>query len=232
LFLQTTRLLVVLLAFVSPFFAATNAAADAQRLEQYLSKLKPADLNKEATRIGKAAGKPALAPIYEDRTLLGHAFLNSDVVDATGYSGKPIHILVAMAVDGTITALKLVKHSEPIVLVGIPEEKVTNVLKAYIGKNVVALAEAMNQRARSVDIVSGATVTIMVMDDSVIRSALQVYRARTGKKGAAASAPAREIDPAKTAKSDWFTLVGDGSVRRLKLSVAEINAAFQKRIKR
>lgn len=216
-----------MLALVSPLFAGT-ALADAKSLDGYLAKLKPADLHKDATRLGKVVGTPPLAPIYNGQTLVGHVFLNSDVVDATGYSGKPIHILVAMAIDGTITALKLVKHSEPIVLVGIPEAKVTNVLKAYIGKNVVALAKAMNQSARSVDIVSGATVTIMVMDDSVIRSALQVYRARTGKKGAAAAAPAREIDPAKTAKSDWFTLVGDGSVRRLKLSVADINAAFRK----
>jgi len=215
------------LALVSPLFAVT-AMADAKSLDGYLAKLKPADLHRAATSIGKASGKPPLAPIYKDQTLLGHVFLNSDVVDATGYSGKPIHILVALGVDGTITALKLVKHSEPIVLVGIPEAKFTNVLKAYNGKSVVALAKAMNQNARSVDIVSGATVTIMVMDDSVIRSALQVYRAQTGKKDAAAAAPAREIDPAKTAKSDWFTLVGDGSVRRLKLSVADINAAFQK----
>ena len=228
MFLQPTRLLVVLLALLAPFSTVSTAAADAKSLERYLSKLKPADLHADATRIGKPAGKPPLAPVYKDRTLLGHAFLNSDVVNATGYSGKPIHILVALDVGGKITALKLVKHSEPIVLVGIPEAKVTNVLKAYIGKNVVALAKAMNQSARSVDIVSGATVTIMVMDDSVIRSALQVHRARTGKKGGATKTPARQIDPAKTSKSDWFTLVGDGSVRRLKLSVGDINAAFKK----
>lgn len=205
-----------------------SGAATGDRLDGFLAKLKPADLHPKADRIGKAEGDPPLAGLYRGDTLIGHAFLNSDVVDSIGYSGKPIHIVVALDLDGKFTALKLVEHSEPIVLVGIPESKVRGVLDAYVGKDVVALATAMNKSARSVDIVSGATVTIMVMDDSVIRSALRVHRQRSGTgAGKAAEAPPRELDPIKTGAIDWRTLEGDGSVRKLLLKVGDVNKAFQ-----
>ena len=222
-----------IIAFVVAVFAVSLTGFDvraqsASPLRSFLAKLKPADLHPRATRIGKPTGKPPMAPLYRGGKLLGHAFLNSDLVNSIGYSGKPIHIVVAMALDGTITGLRMVKHSEPIVLVGIPEAKVAHVLRAYVGKKALALAREMNRSGRKVDIVSGATVTIMVMDDSVIRSALRVFRLRAGKKGDDAQAPVREVDLTKTKVTDWLTLVGDGSVRRLKLTVGEINQAFRK----
>jgi NosR/NirI family nitrous oxide reductase transcriptional regulator len=38
---------------------------------------------------------------------------------AVGYSGKPIHIVVGIAADGTVQGLQLVEQHEPIVLIGI-----------------------------------------------------------------------------------------------------------------
>ncbi len=221
-------LLLAVAAFGAAALAAGPARADAARLDAVLAKIGPAALHADATRIGRAAGTPPLAGLYRGDTLIGHAFLNSDVLDATGYSGKPIHIAVGLALDGTITGLKLVEHSEPIVLVGIPEERVVALLNGYVGRNVLQLAEEMNRGVRSVDIVSGATVTIMVIDDSVIRSALRVHRARSGAAGAAPAAPPRELDPAAGETADWLALIGDGSVRRLKLTVGEVNAAFRR----
>lgn len=216
------------IAILAVVLAAVSARADSARLDGYLKKVSPSVLDRRATRVGPAAGKPAMAPLFQGDKLIGHAFLNSDIVDAIGYSGKPIHVLVGIDLDGRITGLKLVKHSEPIVLVGIPEAKIVKLLQGYVGKKVVSLAREMNRSARSVDIVSGATVTIMVIDDSVIRSALHVYRLRAGGTAKLAPTPARKLDTKQTAKKDWITLVGDGSVRRLKLTVGDINAAFTK----
>ena len=71
------------------------------------------------------------------------------------------------------------------------------------------------------------------MGDSIVRSATKLIRSgRLGGQGsqAAAAAPqvAKAIDPAKSEVRDWQTLVGDGSVRRLTLSVADVNQAFEK----
>jgi NosR/NirI family nitrous oxide reductase transcriptional regulator len=82
-----------------------------------------------------------------------------------------------------------------------------------------------------VDIVSGATVTVLVMSDSVVRSAVKLIRSgRLSQTGAGAAgpstAPAMVVDTAVTGTSDWNTLVGDGSVRSLRLTVGEVTKAF------
>ncbi len=69
----------------------------------------------------------------------------------------------------------------------------------------------------------------MVIDDSIIRSGLKVARTM-GLGGLASevaeSGPQREVDTGKKDISDWMTLTGDGSVRRLSLDVAQINESF------
>ncbi len=83
--------------------------------------------------------------------------------------------------------------------------------------------------AHELDIISGATVTIMVIDDSVVRASLKVARSLgigNLKDASADTGPKFAIDTTKTELSDWMTLVGDGSIRRLTLDVGQINAAF------
>jgi NosR/NirI family nitrous oxide reductase transcriptional regulator len=83
--------------------------------------------------------------------------------------------------------------------------------------------------SHDVDIISGATVTVMVIDDSIVRSGLKVARA-LGLGGLAAEAkpsgPAFEINPDAAAPKDWMTMEGDGTLRRLSLDVSQVNAAF------
>src|SRR5579859_833667 len=106
-------------------------------LGKYLEHLQPADIDPEATAFGRIEGKPAVAPLQKDGKLVGYAFLNADVVDSTGYSGKPINIVLGLDLTGRITGAKLVEHHEPIVLVGIAESKVVHFIDGYIGRNVL-----------------------------------------------------------------------------------------------
>ncbi len=208
---------------------ATIPDAVAATLEDYLAKERPQTFHPQAERFGKPIGKLKRAPLYRGEKLLGYVFLNSDIANSTGYSGKPIQILIGVDPDGLITGAKLVKHSEPIVLVGIPEKKITDFIAGYVGKNAFELAKAVAGDNRSVDIVSGATVTIMVIDDSIVRSTLKVARAISGRAAPQARAPpVRNIDMKKRSLADWQTLLGDGSIRRLKLTVANVNATFTK----
>jgi len=75
-------------------------------------------------------------------------------------------------------------------------------------------------------------VTTMVIADSLARSAISISRAR-GLGGAKAQAPAapaavKKIDETKGVIESWAILLGDGSVRRLLLTVDEVNEAFAK----
>ena len=208
---------------------AAHAASD---LPSYLPKVAPADFFPGADRFGTLQGDPPIVPVYRGDQLQGFVYLNSQFANATGYSGKPIQLLIGIDTKGVLTGLKLVEHKEPIVLVGIPEKRIIEAVNKLIGIDMGSVARGA-ATAPQVDIVSGATVTVLVIGDSIVRSATKLIKSgRIGAQGnAAASAtpqPSKAIDPQKSEIRDWQGLVGDGSVRRLFLSVAEVNQAFEK----
>lgn len=208
---------------------AAHAASD---LASYLPKVAPSDFFSDADRFGPPQGDPPVVPVYRGDRLQGFVYLNSDFANAIGYSGKPIQLLVGIDPKGVLTGLKLVEHKEPIVLVGIPEKRILEAVNKLIGSDMGSVARG-SAPAPQVDIVSGATVTVLVIGDSVVRSATKLIKSgRLGAQdGAAANAGGRvskAIDTAKSEVRDWESLVGDGSVRRLLVSVADVNEAFAK----
>ena len=202
--------------------------ADEALVQHYLGKVAPGELVPGAETFGPLKNDVPVVPALKGKDTLGWVYLTSDFVSTTGYSGKPIHTLVGVDKDAVITGVRLVKHSEPIVLIGIPDKKIRAVTEGYAGLDLKAEA-ASGGSAHDLDIISGATVTIMVIDDSIIRSGLKVART-LGLGGLASevaeSGPQREVDTGKKDISDWMTLTGDGSVRRLSLDVAQINESF------
>ena len=227
MFLRASLILCLLVGILPS--AIVDASAQS-RLPEFLAKLSPGDLVSGADRFAAPTGNPPVAAVLAGERTVGYAFVNSDWVNSTGYSGKPIEILVGLSTDGKIAGARLMDHHEPIVLIGIPPERIANFIKGYVGRDVLQIATNAPSARPEVDIVSGATVTVAVIADSMIRSAIRV--ARTVKVGgvsaAAAAAPAREIDPAHSAPEDWTGMLGDGSVRRLSLSVGEVTDAFRR----
>jgi NosR/NirI family nitrous oxide reductase transcriptional regulator len=197
-------------------------------LEEYLPAAAASDLVPGADGFGPVRDDLAVAPVLKNGETVAWVFVTSDFVGTTGYSGKPIHTLVAVGKDAKIVGVRLMKHSEPIVLIGIPEAKVKALVASYTGLDLVAEAKS-GGTAHEVDIISGATVTVMVIDDSIIRSGLKVARA-LGLGGLAPekddAGPRFEIDPAAASPADWAEAEGDGTLRRLSLDVAQVNAAF------
>lgn len=217
------RYLLILFAFLLSHAAV--AAGEVSLLDGFLRDLRPSEIVPGADRFGPIDDNK-LAPIYSDQELVGWAFLTSDFVPTTGYSGKPIHIVAGISPDGHITAAQLVKHSEPIVLVGIPEAKIKNVIEHYAGFDLHSLQGARD--SQDLEIVSGATVTIMVIDDSILRAGLRAARAAgvPGFADVANQAPQRAIDRTAGEITDWETLAGNGALRRLTIDVGAINADF------
>lgn len=208
---------------------AVSTASYGGDLHRFLDRAEPSELLPGADRLSALNGGADLGGAYRGEELVGYVFLNSDWAGSVGYSGKPIHILVGMALDGRLTGTKLVDHKEPIVLIGIPEKKITDFMDNYIGENVATFAASETADDLPVDIVSGATVTIMVIDDSIRRAAIKVARAMDvaglGRKNT--QAVKYEINRDIRKSVNWETLVGDGSVRRLLLANEDVNKAFQ-----
>lgn len=165
------------------WIALFGEARAAGRLDDYLGKAEPAELVPGANRLGPLQGDPTIAPAYKDDQLLGYVYLNSDFANATGYSGKPIQILVGIDPKGVITGLKLVEHKEPIVLVGIPVARILEAVNKLIGADIGSVVRG-TAPAPQVDIVSGATVTVLVIGDSIVRSATKLIKSgRLGNQG-------------------------------------------------
>ena len=215
------------LSLVALCLAAVPALAETV-LSQYLGDTPASELVAGAEAFGPERDDVAVAPLLKGGETIGWAFITSDFVGTTGYSGKPIHTMVAMDLDAKVIGVALVKHSEPIVLIGIPDSKMKAMVAGYIGLDLVAEAES-GGTGHDVDIISGATVTVMVIDDSIVRSGLKVARA-LGLGGLKApekaSGPVFEVNPATAAPASWMAMEGDGTLRRLALDVGQINAAF------
>jgi NosR/NirI family nitrous oxide reductase transcriptional regulator len=220
-----------LIAVLTCLAALTFQVRADESLQRFLSGTQPGELIQGADAYGKAEGSPPLVPVLSAGQTIGYAYLNTDYTSAVGYSGKPIRILVGIDPKGVVRGFKLVEHKEPIVLIGIPQAKVVASLNTLIGKDLGRVAAGQEQIPQ-VDIVSGATVTVLVMGDSVVRSAVKLIRAgrlggtEAADAGGAPTLPSRAVDPDVSEILDWNTLVGDGSVRSLRMTVGEVTKAF------
>ncbi len=222
------QLIVLLVALV----VLSSVAAGKTRpvLSKFIANTPASEVISGATSYGPLRADIPVVPVLNGNKILGYAFVTSDFVGTTGYSGKPIHVLVAIGLDGKLQSAKLVKHSEPIVLIGIPEREIRALTESYSGLDITAKVTA-GDSTPNLEIISGATVTVMIIDDSIVRSSIKVARA-LGLGGlvqnVSDAGPGYVVNMEKDTATDWATLVSDGSVRQLALDVGQINAAFKK----
>lgn len=225
MFAKTLKSLIALALLIAAPLVAR--AAEPALLARFLSEVTADQLVPQADGFGALRDDVPVAPVLKGGEVVAWAFLTSDFAGTTGYSGKPIHVIAAIDPNAVMTGAVLVEHSEPIVLIGIPESKMRRVIEGYAGLDLKAEAAASGT-AHELDIISGATVTVMVIDDSLVRGGLKVARA-LGLGGLAPvvqAGPARSLRDENGARRDWQALTGDGSVRGLMLDVGQINRAF------
>jgi NosR/NirI family nitrous oxide reductase transcriptional regulator len=220
--------LALILCFATVLSSAPSLAADS-RLAEFVAQVPVAELVPGSDRYGPSQGTPPIVKVYAGTRLSGYAFVNADWVNSTGYSGQPIQILVGLSADGRIVGARLMAHHEPIVLIGIPPARIAAFIHGYVGRDVLHIATEAPSARPEVDIVSGATVTVTVIAESMVRSAVRVARAEgIGGPAPAEATVVREIDASHEAPADWIGLLGDGTVRHLSLSVGDVTEAFKR----
>lgn len=145
----------------------------------------------EADRVGAFEGEPRAAAVYRGERLIGYALLTNDVANIPAYSGKPINTLVGLDLAGRIAGLAIVHHEEPILAVGITEARLKAFTDQYRGKSAFDRVTIGAARAGhvAVDTISGATITVMVQNATVMKAARAVAESRgLGPQAAAAVA--------------------------------------------
>lgn len=146
----------------------------------------------DAEAYGGFEGMPPSVAAYKGGRIIGYIFLTEDVLRIPAYSGKPINTMVGIDLEGRIAGLAIVNHDEPILAVGITPERLNRYVAQYEGRSVFdkIVIGAKRDGHVAIDGITGATITVMVENATVMRSAKLVAEARgirnPGLSGAAA----------------------------------------------
>lgn len=134
-----------------------------------------------ADRVGEFEGEPIAAPVYGGEQLLGYVLRTTDIAPIPAYSGKPITLLVGIGLDGLISGLEITQHSEPILGAGVSESDLKRYVDQYQGVSVrerVKLGGADREGYVTIDGITGATITAMVMNATVMKAIKKVAESR------------------------------------------------------
>jgi len=188
----------------------------------------------DATSFGQVAGKPPAAPVYKGEKVIGYVFESKMVAPVPAYSGEPVNVLVAIDTSGKIVGTKVLEQHEPILLVGIPVQKLYDFVARYIGHSVkdnIVVGGGGGKGSVTIDAISSATVTSMAVNQTIMDAAVKVAISRkvvSGAEmpGAAAHAKVRKhyFKPAT-----WKSLTGNGAIRRLHVTKGMVSKAFKGR---
>lgn len=154
------RTLVLLLAL----FAAA-AHADYPQARQWFP---------EADEVGAPEGEPRAAPVRAGGKVVGYLFVTTDVVRIPAYSGEPIRSLVGLDTAGRIRGVAILSHREPILDVGISEARLRAYSDQYAGRSVSGRIVV----GENIDTISGATITVMVQNETLVRAARRIAESR------------------------------------------------------
>ncbi len=100
----TCALAALLIMLLLPF-AATAAPAGGPLLGEFLNRVAPADLVPGADAFGAIRTDVPVAPVLRQGQQVGWAYLTSDFVPTTGYSGKPIELLAGISPEAVVTGV-------------------------------------------------------------------------------------------------------------------------------
>lgn len=168
------RGLLIILSFLA---SVAMPASDADALSAYPQ---IQDLFPQANKFGAFEGAPRAVPVYRNEQLLGYAFLTADMVRIPAYSGRPINVLVGIDMSGRITGARIIHHAEPILQAGIPEQRIHEFVDQFRGKSTAGHISVGGKREgyETVDAISGATITLMVLNSTIARSVRMVAESR------------------------------------------------------
>lgn len=170
------------------FFSGVHAA-DLALISPHVRNIFP-----DAEALGEFEGNPPSAAVLKGGRTIGYVLLTEDILRIPAYSGKPINTLVGIDTEGRIAGLAIVHHDEPILAVGITQERLNRFVSQYQGKSVFdkITIGAKREGYTAIDGITGATITVMVENASVTRSAKMVAEARGIRPPVSAPAERKE----------------------------------------
>ena len=166
----------LLMGFLLLFSGLVFSAESTKSLEPHIRQFFP-----EADHIGEMEGEPPAISILKGDRIIGYALLTDHVVSIPAYSGKPISTLVAFDVQGKIRGVRIIKHEEPILVIGVKPENLQYFVHQYQGKDVrsrIKLGGREREGYVTLDGISGASITAIVLNATIMRSVQKIIESR------------------------------------------------------
>lgn len=156
--------------------------------------------------------------IRKDGEVLGYVGSTWEIARSTGYSGRPLEVLVGIDMAGRISGARLVRHDEPVLTLGISDADISRYVSRFAGYD---LRRARPPGADDLpDVISRATVSTGVIRDGILRTA------RTLAAGRGVIAARAGIDRLSFVPMDWQTLLDTGALAEAHASMAEAAEAL------
>ena len=239
--LQTMRIhWMVVLCFLFSLLGINQPLFAVVDYEGAVGELPPVELSRQirsffpsSDGISELLDEPRVWPITTKGDVVGWAFVTSNIVDIPAYSGKPVVMLIGLDTLGGLVGVNVLEHHEPILLVGIPEQALFDFVDKYVGTNVSDRVKVgaqqktqKNEHVISVDAITGATVTVMVVNEAIMRSTKKVAKALGLIESVRVEIAPATLNMDIVQLQTWQQLTGDGSVRKLTLTRGDIDQVF------
>lgn len=166
--------------------------------------------------------------------LAGYVFESKDLAPIPGFSGVPVNLLVAIDPAGRLIGVEVLSQHEPVFQYGLGDAPLFEFVRQYQGislKQNIGI-ETNNRRARqpdasrvAIDGISKATVSVRIINESVLAAALLVSRRKLGFGADKSSAVAR-LRTDMPGTMTFQRLLGEGLVRHLRMTNAQMEKLY------
>lgn len=215
----------------------------------YLKKYLDLELVKKifpsATEFKEIDKETLSSAIFSNNILLGYIFETFDVTRGLGYSRRPFHIAVGIDLKGFIKSVELLKHVEPIAILGRTDTDFINYLNQY--KNIdlksgisltleltgssiegdnIAMRETAGETSNltQIDGVSRTTTSSLLFMDAIMRGARKI--ARQKNIILASNDLGNFIDLETYKPKKWSELIVEKSLVEKKINISNLHSIF------
>ena len=163
--------------------------------------------------------------------LAGYVFETGPLAPIPGFSGAPIDMLVTIDLEGQFLDVRLLHHNEPIFVSGLGEAPLRAFLEQYRGHSIhepLVVGTPYGEGGQGSDLVyldgvTKATASVRIAHESILAATKAVAREKL--QGVQAG-PQLRPDPDLALDLTWDDLVERGLARNLRVTNAELDAAF------
>ncbi len=208
---------------------AIAAPAIGQEMEEaLLARLTPETIQQAfpgAEQVVVASGQPSALQVLIGGEVAGYLFSTRDVVNQTGYAGKPFDIVAGVTPEGEITGATILEHHETIVGRGVPQE----LLDSYVAR--FAAATLNDFKAIRPDVLNRATVSARIMKRGIKNAADIVFAGHVlGEFNQPVTEPT--LNRTEFRRYSFDELLATGSVANLTITNKEIIDLFDDQVGR